>query len=286
MNDLNDTMKSIGDAVDGVTLDSLELDGVQVRIGGKVVKLEVVSKSDIDYVDEIKEEYRVKLNEKLNRIKGVVNDKFNNIMASVESMKGDITRKERELDSKLRNAKLMPDVTYEHAKQGLSIVKSNSSSHDAMTWLVQGVYWPKTVDHVPIESTYQKKMISNVIFVIDTEGNKVLRISTRKPLGLEYFGHYHQSQPDCWGDWKYARDFEGPDDIIKMAREAEIVLENINTRSLANHTPRKMPRIQTLKNHLDRSVGQVNVSAVNNVSQRIGVDTLTVNQNDVWTSEF
>jgi hypothetical protein len=281
MSDLNDTMKSIVNAVDNVTVDDLKLDGVQVRIGGKLVNLEVVSQSNISYEEEIRDEYREKLNIKLSRIKEVVNEKFSSIMSSVECLKDDISRKERDLDSKLRNTKLMPDVTYDHACQGLSVVKSNSNSHDAMMWLVQGVYWPKYINHVPIEQSYQKRMVSSIIFVVETEGNKILRVSTRKPIGLEYFEHYHQSLPDCWGEWKPARNFEIPYDIIKVAREAEIVLENINTGSLANHNPRKLPRIETLKKHLDRDF-DVNSVTVNNVSQRIGVDTLTVNEDDVW----
>jgi hypothetical protein len=131
-------------------------------------------------------------------------------------------------------------------------------------------------------------MISSIIFMITTEDKKVKGVSTRKPVGLDYFEHYHQSKPDCWGKWSPKRDFNGPDDIIKIAKEAEAVLENINPRSLADRSPLALPRFATLERHLlNKAPEKVEIS-LNQEDIRSGMTmdidrSSSTNGDNLWT---
>ena len=279
MSNVNDTMDSLRNVIDGVSVEDIQLDGVQMRVGNRLVRLEVVSDQPIDIEDDIRKEYRKKLNDKLSNVKDVVNKKFSEMISSVGVLKEEVKRKEQDLSRRLAEANIMPPINMNHAEQGLSVVGSRGNTDKSrLTWLVQGIYWPKFLDGKQIEPQYQKKMISSITFVIETEENRVLGVSTRMPLGLGYFSHYHQSRPDCWGNWHWPVTYETPDDIIAIAREAEGVLENINTGSLANHTPTKLPRINTLKRHLTAERQEV---TVNGRSERTGVDSFS-EMADVW----
>jgi len=276
--DINNTMNDIRNVIDGVTVDDIQLDGVQMRVGNKIVKLEVVSSDPIDIEGDIREEYKQKVTDKLKGIKSVINNKFNDIIRSVDIMKENLKSKEIDLQRKLSSTNLMPEVYMSHAEEGLSVV---NGINGITIWLVQGVYAPKFVDNRFIEKSYQKRMMSHVTFMIETEGNKILRISTRKPLGLMYFNHYHQSRPDCWGDWKPQRTFEDAEDIIQLAREAESVLEKINSHSLADRNPNKLPRFDTLMKHLTNERQE---DSVNQRNERTGMNSFVDNTDDVWVA--
>ena len=66
------------ECLDSVDIDSLESDGLTIRVGGKVLKLNVVSTTPIPEVAEIKEEFRQKLNEQQRLIKEKINSKIIN----------------------------------------------------------------------------------------------------------------------------------------------------------------------------------------------------------------
>jgi hypothetical protein len=152
--------------LDGIKSDDIELDGLTVRAGNKVLKLEVVSEEPLDIEEEIRKEYRDKLIEKLNIIKKHINDKINSMSDFVSRIRFEYERKEEELTRKLHEAKLMPDVSVEDAKKGLSVVKG--TGQDEYIWLVQGIYWPKTLDQEYIDPKYQKKMITPIGCLVET----------------------------------------------------------------------------------------------------------------------
>jgi hypothetical protein len=270
--------------LDGIKSDDIELDGLTVRAGNKVLKLEVVSEEPLDIEEEIRKEYRDKLIEKLNIIKKHINDKINSMSDFVSRIRFEYERKEEELTRKLHEAKLMPDVSVEDAKKGLSVVKG--TGQDEYIWLVQGIYWPKTLDQEYIDPKYQKKMITPIVVLIETKGKKVQRVSTRQPIGLGYFQHYHQSNPDCWGRWKYPRNWETPIDIINIAQEAQIVLENINSGSLAERRPRGLPRYNTVCRHLTgEKKAPDNKVNLRREEKRVGVEeNSNIDESDFWTS--
>lgn len=280
-------LKEMFTQIDNVNIDNLKTDGMTIRIGNQIVKLTATNIENITIEDEIREEFRIKLSEKLKDIKTKLNDKIVELVDFTNRIKDEADRKERELEERLRKSCMMPDITMQHAKRGLSCVKGDRK--DEVIWLVQGIYWPKTVgdgsNWKKIEPAYAKKMISSIIFMIITEGKKVKGVSTRRPVGLDYFEHYHQSKPDCWGKWSYNRTFEGPDDIIKIAKEAEAVLENINPRSLADRTPLALPRFTTLERHLlAKTPEKPTITTLNQEDIRAGISTGGTNSTDnLWT---
>lgn len=270
------------ECLDSVDIDSLESDGLTIRVGGKVLKLNVVSTTPIPEVAEIKEEFRQKLNEQQRLIKEKINSKINEITEYHHSMRMEYRRKEKELKEILARSAPMPDINYVHAQNGLSVVKGDGK--DCLIWLVQGVYWPKTLDHQQIDPKFSKKMISNIVYMIETRGQKVTSVSTRKPIGLDYFSHYHQSRPDCWGKWKNKSSWKQPNDIIRIAREAEAVLENINTGSIAENNPRGLPRSSTLKRHLIETKKSVKMGALNQTTRRSGItEEVRREDREVWS---
>jgi hypothetical protein len=274
--------KFIFDCLDSNDIESIRSSGLSVRVGEKILKLSVVSEENIPGIDELKKEIRNEINARQIIVKEKINKKITEMTQFYTQMRAEYRRKEKELKDTLARSAPMPDVLESHAKKGLSLVKGNSKG--ALIWFVQGVYWPKTYDQLPIEPKFSKKMISNVIFRIDTSGNKVTGVSTRKPLGLSYFNHYHQSHPDCWGSWKYPKNWENPDDIINIARQAEAVLENIYPGSIADHNPRGLPRHNTIKRHVLPKKSEVKMGNLNQGARRAGItETMRSDDTEVWS---
>ena len=243
-----DSLQSMFQDIDSVNVDEIKNTGITIRAGNKLVKLSVVSESPIHIEDEIREEFRLRLREKLQEIKNRLDKKVTEIVETTSRIRIEAERKEQELKNQLKLAHPMPDVFVEHAERGISVVKGHN--RDELIWLINGIYWPKFYDGKRIEPKYSKKLVTQIIFMIKTRGNKIYEVTTRKLNGLGYFDHYHQQKPDCWGYWKYPPTFETPDDLLKIAREAEAVLENVNPHSIAQRAPRGLPRKQTLQRHI------------------------------------
>jgi len=270
------------DCLDTADIDNIRSDGLTIRVGEKILKLEVQSEQSIPGIEELKDEIRKKLNIQQANIKKKINDKIQEITEYHHQIKIEYKRKERELKDILAKSSPMPDVFERDAQKGLSVIKGDGKG--ALVWLVQGVYWPKTYDHVKIEPKFSKKMISPVVFMIHTTNNNITSVSTRKAIGLDYFAHYHQSRPDCWGKWKHPYIFEKPIDIINIARQAEAVLENINSGSIAESNPRGLPRQNTVKRHLLPKEKNQDMGDLNQLTKRSGISESMRSQDDeVWS---
>lgn len=281
------TLTEMFSIIDDVTVDDLRTSGITLRTGDKILKLEVVSEEVYPLEDEIKEEIRIKLAEKMADVKENLNKRIHDMMNMTRQVKEEAEKKVKEFKKKLANTQAMPDVTYTHAKKGMSVARGNDNT---MIWLVRGVYWPKyVVDHSDeykqIEPRYSKKMMSEVVFMIETKGQTVTKVSTRQPIGLDKFHHYHQrtsqGATDCWGKWKYSNTWRTPDDILKIAKEAEAVLETINVLSIATENPRKLPKKVNLLDHLTNDI--VTFGRVDTKASRLGITGGTNNdRQDVW----
>lgn len=246
------TVDNVKESIDSVltelSIDDVKSEGMTVRIGGRVVKLEITEETTLPE-DDIRAEYSEKLTRKLQTIKEKVNEKLSEMSYMVEQNRMDYEEKERELNDRLSSSNIMPNITYEEAKQGLSVV---SDGNGKMVWLYQGVYWPKFVDGRPIDPKYSKRMISPVTIVIKTEDDRVNSVTVRKPIGLGKFSHYHgmSARSDCWGEWNIPSHWKEPSDILSIARESLVVLENVNSHSPGTSSPTGLPRLSTLQQHL------------------------------------
>jgi hypothetical protein len=270
--------------LDDISLDQVKSEGMTIRIGGKVVKLEVTGESSLPE-EEIRAEYAAKVTEKLQKIKDVLNEKMSEMTYLTEQYRQDFEEKERKLKAKLEKANLMPDITFDHAKQGLSVVRTGSAEQDALTWLYQGVYWPKFYDNKPIDPRYAKRMISPVTLCIKTVGKRVQSVVVNKTIGLSKFDHYHKhGDGDCWGKWTPTASWETPEDILKIARKALAVLENINPMSPGNRVPSGLPRMDTIEQHVLEGADARNARHnTTRADERAGIaETDRGESTDVW----
>ena len=239
--------------------EDINLGEVVLRIGGKICKLSIVSDSESDtIVDNMKREYREKVSEKLSKIGELVNTRLQDYKNVIDSIRNELTRKESEYASKLINLVSMPDITWEHAKCGLSVVRGSGAG--SLRWIARRTYNPRYIDRKPLKPAIVKKMTTPVIIVINTTHEKVTKVAVRKIGDLTPFMHYHHSgDGDCWGDWYPKATWESPYDIISIADDAIAVLENINTLSIGERSPRGLPRLDTVKRNI--STKTVSVAA-------------------------
>lgn len=267
--------------------DTMQLQDVTMRIGGKTCKLVVVDSQDIPGEKEIREEYLAKFGTKLKGIQDYLQQKMVETMSTVEAVKDEYVRKERILEERLRNAAPMPEVTHDHARKGLTVTKGSTGGE--LMWYVRGLYWPKKFNNREIEVAFSKKLMTPVIFTIRTRGNQVLSVSTRRVQDLEAFQHYHMmtSNSDCWGYWNHAKTWNNPNDLITIAREAEAVLEKVNGDSIAQENPRGLPMLSTLKTHLlepRATVAPKPALRVDQEMRRQGFDTPRP-EADMWSTD-
>lgn len=263
--------------LDAINIDDVQSSGMTIRIGGRVVKLQVTEEISLPE-DEIRAEYSLKLTEKLQQIKGILNEKMSEMTYMVEQNRQDFEDKERELQKRLAEANLMPNITYDQAKAGLSVVKGHKDHRgeaDCLTWLYQGVYWPKFVDGNPIDPKYAKRLISPVTLEIVTLKDRVRQVTVRKTIGLAKFRHYHAmgGDSDCWGQWSIPSRWAEPKDILAIAQHGMGVLENVNTRSPGDRSPSGLPRLDTLSQHVLRGEAAKNVEYVTSrADERAGIE--------------
>jgi len=282
-----ESLKSMFDDLEGINIDDIKSSGITIRSGDKLIKLEVVMEEPVTIETEIREEFRLRLREKLQEIKLRLNVKITEMVEMTSRIRMEAERKEADLKNQLRLSAPMPEVNFDLAKRGLSVVKGRDRGE--LVWLVRAVYAPKFVNQKPIEPKYAKKLLTNIIILVRTVGQKVTEVSTRQIHGLEYFSHYHQQRPDCWGNYRYRKDWATPADILKIARDSEAVLENINTGSIANQSPRGLPRRATIEQHVEtprrtaNRHGSGDEVVLPTEHTRTGVGT-TATDGDVWTT--
>lgn len=264
---MKDVVESTDKVMSKLTIDDIQSQGLTLRIGGRVVKFEMTEEVSLPE-EEIRKEYAAKLSEKLQSIKSVLNEKMSEMAYMADEARRDYEKKEKQLNDKLKAAKPMPDISFDHAKAGLSVVKGGGAGE--LFWMYQGIYWPKFVDGKPILPAYVKKMITPITLVISTKDSKVVSVTTRKTIGLAKFDHYHNTgSGDCWGSWNPKPTWSTPDDILSICREAMAVLENINGQSLAKRNPTGLPTYATvLKNS---GTATTTTTTLNKVDERIGV---------------
>jgi hypothetical protein len=276
------TLKEIRATLDSMDVNAVRTDGVSLRMGDKVYALSLISENPIPESVEIREEHKQKVNKKLEEIFNVVHTKLSEMSAFTQQFREECERKELELKRKLDSAQIMPQITEDLQKAGLSVALGNE--RNGLTWFYRGMYWPKTVDRKPIESKFAKKLVTPIIILLQTSGDKVTHVSTRSLIGLHYFSHYHQRNPDCWGQWKHETRWKTPQDILRVAKEAEAVLENINSASLANRNPSGLPSSEILEKHVEARAGEIKTELREEI-ERVGATAFTtVRDTDMWST--
>jgi hypothetical protein len=239
----------------GVTeANDIVTNGVSIRIGNKIYTLkQVAGSTDIPIEAEIRAEYETKFMSRLSEIGKFVNEKMSGIHTLVTSIKGELDRREVELKRRMENLPFpMPTISTQETRRGLSIMK-NPDNENEIFWIIPAWYGPKWVDDRKIKTSYISKLVRPMrIFICTNRENKITGLSTRKMTNLEFFSHYHQVRPDCWGNWKWSSEkFAGPADAIRIADIAIGIIDKVNTSSIGNRSPEDLPSITTLRGKLE-----------------------------------
>jgi hypothetical protein len=252
--------------LDSISVDDLKAEGLSLSFGGRTFKFSDVEIMEDETIEEkLRKEFKEKLNTQQQRIREKINAKVNQLMLMHQNKQQEMDRKEAALKRKYSTAAMMPDINESHMLRGLSVVKG--SSNDELTWIYRGVYNPRFVvitegyrrnkTRKAIPSRLVNRMKKDILIIIKTKGNQVTSVATKKAENdgtrtLPSFDHYHQTGGgDCWGSWKYTNSWSTPDDIMKIAKDAEAVLETINDGSIANRGPSGLPRMATLKKNIE-----------------------------------
>lgn len=260
--------------------------GFQIYVNGRVVNMEVTDVKELP-ADRLKADIKTEFQAKLGQIKESINEKLYSLSESYESLR-------EKLDDEIEKAKVdsqkvvMPDITYDHARKGLSVVKGQGS--DELVWLCRGYYIVRTVDGYPISKELSESTMQQVMVQIETRGNKVTNVKVKKLNNLAGFNHYHATDggsTDCWGDWSYHIEWEVPDDILKLGKQALKILEDINTDSPGNSDPAGFPSLDKLissKNDL-MNRNRRNELDINETSDSIGDSDSSDSsgRNYIWT---
>lgn len=278
-NKLNEYKNAMFQTVDDLNITDLSSKTVTIRLGNKVYELVPSRTEDLDVENQVRKEIEDKLVEKRMKIKDTVKAKMAEVSALVSSIQDEYDRKERILKDTLAKSSPMPNVTWSHAQRGLSIVKGNNRGE--IIWLVKRTYNPKYVDHKSIEPLYVKKLMTNIYIRIVTTDNIITSISSHYLSNLEFFEHYHQARPDCWGNWNRPSSWSTPDDILKAADDAIAVMENINTMSIAKRNPAMMPRLETIRRHVKAVAEAPTQVRVGTTGMREGLGAMAPSD-DVW----
>lgn len=287
--DIDKIRKGATDGVDeiikGITLDDVKQECVIVRIGGKLVKLELADEQVSD--DEIiRRELTEKFNEKLKGIRGFINEKAMEIENVISVHRNDYEKKERELEKRLSEANIMPDINSDHADKGLSVVRGGGRAYsgrkDVFTWIYRTTYKPTRYNGRPLKTAFAKKMVTPIIIEMVTEKDRIKSIKVKKYIGRGDFDHYHGG---CWGEWKYSSEkVANPNDALKICEYASSVLDNINGNSLANRSPRGLPRHSTCeRNIVPENEGANAVESTRKADERTGLNSTTA-ADTVWST--
>jgi len=281
LQELQETREKIIDYINKIDISDVKSNEISIRIGNEVIVFSQSNKYNLSSIEEeIREELKDKVNEKLKAIGEKLKERIEYASNMIDTYKSTYEIEKKKLEEKIKNAFIMPEITLEHAKKGLSVVRGNRN--DEFIWIMNGVYNPKFVDKRMIEKKYRSMMLTQIVFLVTTKNDKVTGLDIVKPIGLGRFDHYHTG---CWGDFKYSRKWSTPDDIIQLVKEAEIVLETINSMSLADRSPENLPRFSTLKNHLLNEGESDGESISNKHLLRAGVTESSRNDSDeVWGS--
>ena len=272
------------EVLEGITLDEIKTTGLSLNFAGKTFKftdMEVIEDEDLE--EKIRGEFRSKLNSQQQRIREKINTKINQLLTMHQQKQNELERKERSLQEKYNNAAMMPDITYDHAKKGLMVVK-NEGNHDELLWLFRGRYQAKFFltsrarKPKAIKKDLRRRLIKDIIVRIKTRGSQIIEVYTCNPdARMSAFSHYHKmsSNSDCWGSWHHPTSWSDPTDIIRCAKDALAVLETINEGSVAKDNPDGLPRLETVKEHL----------TTNNIAFEDAINKDKIEEVDVWSTE-
>ena len=267
----------------------IQAEGITVRCGNKVLKLQVTDETVIDDADSIRRELEDQFKSKYEKLVSDFENYKTSMKHTLDTEKSRVERKLQQMEREREQISQLPNLSYEHHVNGLSV--SLGLDGRTLVWHYKTIYAPKRVNNRQIEPAFCKRLITPVVMEITTNGNKkVTNLVVRKIIGGEKFDHYHSmgDSSDCWGEFDFSGlPAEDADQVINICKEASFILETINEFSLAKRNPSGLSRFDTIKRHLlpENESEQEDVKITNPRHRRSGV---VENPNDfvenVWST--
>lgn len=268
--------KTVEDVFSPQDITNIQADGISIRSGNKIIKLQVTEEVVIDDTEMIKKELEEKFTEEYRKLTQQFSDYKDQAKHSLREEERKLARKQRELDKLMNETTHLPPLTKTHLHAGLAVAKNERGG---LTWSFKTVYAPKFVGNRRIEPNFAKRLVTPICIEVTTNNGKVSSLVVRQILGNKKFHHYHSmsTSSDCWGNFK----FEGvsastPDDMITFCREVSLLLETINDMSIGTSNPRGLSRLATVEKHLldaeEKAEDKAAKTTTNSRNSRAGVD--------------
>jgi hypothetical protein len=239
---------------DGLIEQEIKSNGVSLRLGNKVIRFNYLEEELITLKDEVVNDYHSLYNKKINELNAELEKQSTEYKFMYDKKMQEIVNLKHELSNTLKSSNLMPEVTYDHFLRGLTICKNHDGyNHPNIVWFYRGNYHVKYLNRERIDPAYSiKKLNKPVMIEIVTSGYTILSVKVLNMDGSK-FVHYHSFShgSDCWGSWQYNElEAKSPDDIILIAEKSLDLLSVINELSIANRTPRGLPRLHTIRKNM------------------------------------
>ena len=274
------------DIVDTPDIDGIETDGFTIRSGNKVLKLKVVETEIIEDVDSIKQELQEKFDKEIVNIKESFDTYKKSMKDGFDTYRDEIEEKKRELERRLSEISVLPDIREKHLNAGLSVYNDRNGK---LIWSYKCVYQPKFINDKRIDPSFAKRLMGPITLQIKTSNGKVTSVLVNKIIGNSKFRHYHSlsSSEDCWGDYNFQGEvIKTPDEMVDFAKKTLSVLEIINEFSLGTTNPSGLSRFNTLKKHVitETDVLEPNTTRHSSRDVRAGYDETVNDESSGWST--
>ena len=277
------------DAIRTPDLNNIKSEGITIRTGNQVLKLTVTDMVSLPE-DDIKEELEKKYFEAITSLKTQFDIYKEQMSFAIDKKKAEYEEKEKQLRTQLNKTNSLPNIKEEHCNQGLGVVNSDDGG---LVWVYNCVYQPKYINKKIIDPSFAKRLMTPVTIKIYTNSEDcVVNMRLVKIIGHSKFQHYHSlsGSSDCWGEFSYSgKKIDSPEDAIKLAKDALVVLETINEFSIGKRNPKGLSRFDTLMKHIldeERTDQPAKKSSVNSRNSRTGFDETTndTNSENIWST--
>jgi len=251
---MSENEKTFEEMLELSSLNDIKATGISIRVGGQIVKFVASEEKDITVEEEIRNDFRQQYREEVAKLKDRYESLHTAANKQIREKNQELKNRERELKKKEKETVVLPPISFEHIKKGLSVAVNPDSYSGGYAWSYICVYAPKQVNNKPIEPTFAKKLMTPIrIFVYTDTSWKITEVRLVKLINCDKFEHYHSmgSGRDCWGNNRYSGIIvDTPEKALEFVKEIQMVMETINRLSIGSRAPRGLPRLATLEKHL------------------------------------
>jgi hypothetical protein len=269
--------KTVEDVFSDQDITNIQADGISIRSGNKIIRLQVTEEVVIDDTDTIRKELEDKFKERFSFLTSEFDNYKEQMQYSLREEKNKLEHKQNELDRRMNEVSVLPALTRQHLHTGLSVAINDRGG---LVWSYKTVYAPKFVGKRRIDPTFAKRLVTPIAVEVWTnQKNQITKLIVRQILGNKKFHHYHSmsQSSDCWGSFRFdGKNITTPDEMVTFCQEVSLLLETINDMSIGTNNPRGLSRLATVEKHLLKAEDDAEDSQpktnTNSRNSRAGVD--------------